>query len=74
MFSFIPKEEHFFDLLASAAGNAFTSTQEFNSLMHEWSESSTRIQAIRDIETEGDMMTHEIIDKLNRTFVTPIDR
>jgi len=74
MFGMIPKEEQFFSLLENAASNAHKITVEFDSLMREWSVTSPRFQTIRDIETEGDMLTHEIIDKLNRTFVTPIDR
>jgi predicted phosphate transport protein (TIGR00153 family) len=74
MFQFIPREERFFDLLESAAANAARAVREFNALIHEWSEGSERFKKIREIETEGDLVTHEIIDKLNRTFVTPIDR
>jgi predicted phosphate transport protein (TIGR00153 family) len=70
----IPKEEKFFDLLENAAANAHKSVLAFNELMHAWDEKSALFKKIRDIETEGDMLTHEIIDKLNRTFVTPIDR
>lgn len=74
MFGLIPKEEQFFDILENAAQNAVHSTAEFNTLMKNWNLESPSFQKIRDIETEGDMLTHEIIDKLNRTFVTPIDR
>lgn len=75
MFSrLIPKEEQFFELLQNAAVNAAKSTSEFRLLIHEWSPSSPRFKTIRNIETEGDMITHEVMDKLNRTFITPIDR
>lgn len=74
MLSIIPKEEHFFDLLKHGATNANRAIVAFNELMHHWSQNSEQFQAIRDIETEGDLATHEIIDKLNRTFITPIDR
>ena len=72
--SFIPKEEQFFSLLENAAVNARKSTAAFKELMHNYRESSDVFKLIRDIESEGDLLTHEIIDKLNRTFVTPIDR
>ncbi len=74
MFGLIPKEMQFFDILESAAANAYKACVAFKSLMHNWSESSPDFQKVRDIETEGDLLTHEIIDKLNRTFITPIDR
>jgi uncharacterized protein len=70
----IPKEEQFFDLLQNGAANASRATEEFNALMHEWSPQSARFERIRELEHEGDLITHEVIDKLNRTFITPIDR
>lgn len=75
IFSFlIPKEEEFFGLLEKAAVNANKSIVAFNSLMHKFNDNSPDFQLIRDIENEGDLLTHEVIDRLNRTFVTPIDR
>ena len=70
----IPKEEEFFGLLDKAGANAQKSVETFNKLMHNWNEKSDLFQSIRNIENEGDMLTHETIDRLNRTFVTPIDR
>src|SRR5438045_6255997 len=29
---------------------------------------------VKDLEHEGDRLTHELVDQLNRTFVTPFDR
>ncbi|MCB4757209.1 MAG: DUF47 family protein [Elusimicrobia bacterium] len=71
---FIPKEEKFFDILTQAARNAYQAVSAFQELIHHWSDKSDKFQKIRDIESEGDLLTHEVIDKLNRTFVTPIDR
>jgi hypothetical protein len=31
-------------------------------------------QEIRDIEHEGDKLTHEVIERVNRSFITPLDR
>jgi predicted phosphate transport protein (TIGR00153 family) len=70
----MPKEEQFFDLLDKGASNAVKSAVVFNELMHNWNKSSPHFQKIRDIESEGDLLTHEVIDRLNRTFITPIDR
>jgi predicted phosphate transport protein (TIGR00153 family) len=73
-FSFIPKEEKFFDLLEEAVENAIKAATTFRTMVENWSLTSPDIQKIRDLEHEGDRMTHEVIDKLNRTFITPIDR
>ena len=34
----------------------------------------TILRDIKDVEHEGDRLTHEVVDLLNRTFVTPFDR
>jgi uncharacterized protein len=74
LFGLIPKEEQFFDLLTNAAINAAKATREFRGLIENWDPKSPRFEAVREIESEGDLITHEVIDKLNRTFITPIDR
>ena len=74
MFSLIPKDEKFFNLLDEASVNAHKAAQAFRELIGHWSLESPQFEVIRDLEHEGDRMTHEVIDKLNRTFITPIDR
>ena len=73
-FSFIPKDEGFFDILEEASENVVKGAKAFRELVGHWSLSSELIPQIREIEHEGDRMTHEVIDRLNRTFITPIDR
>lgn len=73
-FQIIPKEEKFFDLLEEASVNVKKAAQAFHELTENWPQAPERIKEIREIEHEGDRRTHEIIDKLNRTFITPIDR
>ena len=34
----------------------------------------TKVKKIREIEHEGDILTHEVMKYLNTTFITPIDR
>lgn len=74
MFSIIPKEEKFFDIFEEAADNVVTAAIAFRDLVADWSLTSPKIRLIHDLEHEGDRMTHEVIDKLNRTFITPLDR
>jgi len=73
-FSLIPREEKFFDLLEEAALNAHKTAITFKGLTADWQVNSPKVREIRDLEHEGDSITHEIFDKLNRTFVTPLDR
>jgi predicted phosphate transport protein (TIGR00153 family) len=74
VFSLIPKDEKFFDILEEAADNVHKSAVAFRELVGNWSPTSPQFSHIRDLEHEGDRMTHELIDKLNRTFITPLDR
>jgi uncharacterized protein len=73
-FSLIPKDEKFFEILEEAAENVHKGAVAFKELVANWSLTSDKIEYIRELEHEGDRMTHEVIDRLNRTFITPIDR
>ena len=73
-FSLIPREEKFFDLFDQMAKSLREAASHFKELSMNWDPNSPTIQKLRDLEHECDITTHEIMDKLNRTFVTPIDR
>ena len=73
-FSLIPKEEKFFELFEAQAAHNFEAAKVFLDLARKWSLESPAFHQLRDIEHEADITTHEIKDKLNRTFVTPFDR
>ncbi|MBI5882650.1 MAG: DUF47 domain-containing protein [Elusimicrobia bacterium] len=73
-FNIIPKEEKFFELFEAQAAHNEDAARTFRELMKNWSLQSPAFDKLRDIEHEADITTHEIIDKLNRTFVTPFDR
>ena len=71
-----PREMVFFDLLEAATANAFLAAQVFDREIR--SGDPTRFAELRrqmkDLEHIGDDFTREIMDRLNHTFVTPIDR
>ena len=73
-FSIIPRDENFFELFEEASDNVTKGAKAFLALANAWSGDSPIIQHIRDLEHEGDRMTHDIMDRLNRTFITPLDR
>ncbi len=74
MIRLIPKEEKFFEMLQKASDNLSATAAEFKTLLENYSDLGQRVKKLKDLEHEGDILTHEIMDKLNRTFVTPIDR
>lgn len=73
-FSLIPREERFYDLFDQQANSLVAAAILFSQLAAEWRPDHPSIEKLRELEHECDHTTHEIIDKLNRTFVTPIDR
>lgn len=74
VFSLIPKEQKFFEMFERAAKNAVETARTYKDLVQNYSFDHPNIQKIRDLEHEGDIITHEVIDSLNRTFITPFDR
>jgi len=70
---FIPKEERFFDLFDEAAKNATRAAELLAHLVVNYGDTANLRAQIEEVEHEGDIVTHEIADRLNRTFVTPFD-
>ena len=69
-----PQKREFFDLFDQAAVNAREIARLLVELLEGWPGSRERLRDIREAEHEGDRLTHEVINLLNRTFVTPFDR
>ena len=71
---FAPKEREFFDLFEEAGANIVRAAGLLERMVREWPEHSELARDILVCEQEGDRITHDIIQRLNQTFVTPIDR
>ncbi len=71
---FAPKEREFFDLFEEAGANIVLAAGLLERMVREWPEHSELARDIVVCEQEGDRITHDIIQRLNQTFVTPIDR
>jgi predicted phosphate transport protein (TIGR00153 family) len=69
-----PQRRGFFDLFTQASANARAISRLLVDLLEEWPDDREKLRDIRELEHEGDRLTHEVIDLLNRTFVTPFDR
>jgi hypothetical protein len=72
--NFIPKELKFFDFLSLQADNIVKASDCFKSSVKNGIFDEETVKKIKDFEHEGDTLAHEIVDMLNRTFITPIDR
>jgi uncharacterized protein len=72
--SFVPQKREFFVLYSRAARNAVEIARLLVELLDEFPASEGRLRDIKELEHEGDRLTREVVDLLNRTFVTPFDR
>jgi predicted phosphate transport protein (TIGR00153 family) len=73
-FSLLPRDRTFFDLFIEAGQNSVHAATLLDRMMRKWPEESGISREILKAEQEGDRITHDIIKRLNTTFVTPIDR
>ena len=73
-FPFIPREEKFFDLFQESAQNMVKAAQRLKEMVDTWEHVEGGVGEITELEHQGDTITHEIMARLHRTFVTPFDR
>jgi hypothetical protein len=69
-----PKEREFFDLFEEAGANIARAGDLIERILQEWPDRGSLMRDLVNCEHEGDRITHDIIQRLNQTFVTPIDR
>ncbi|MCE5199610.1 MAG: DUF47 family protein [Armatimonadota bacterium] len=70
----IPKEEAFFDMFKAQAANVVVGARHLKDLLEDYSDVDQKRMQIEKIESQGDEIAHKIIEKLNTTFITPMDR
>jgi predicted phosphate transport protein (TIGR00153 family) len=71
---FAPKEREFFDLFEEAGNNAVRAAGLLEHMLEQWPDHGEAMRDVVVCEQEGDRITHDIIQRLNQTFVTPFDR
>jgi uncharacterized protein len=73
MFKFSPHKEKFFDLFAQSAQNALAGAKALKEMLERYDNPQDSWKKLKDLEHEGDRITHTTIRSLNQTFLTPID-
>jgi predicted phosphate transport protein (TIGR00153 family) len=71
---FSPRDRVYFELFEEAGANIQATCELLHRMLSDYPEGAHLAADILDREHEGDRITHDIIDRLNHTFVTPIDR
>src|SRR2546421_10858987 len=74
MFSLIPKEVRFYDYFEQQSKHILNAAALLHDLCHNFSDARAKTYRIKEVEHAGDLVTHEIVKRLNTTFITPIDR
>lgn len=69
-----PKSVDFFGTFELIATNISNAAEQFVSLLENIHEINARAKIIHEMEQDGDMLTHDVMKKLHKTFITPIDR
>jgi hypothetical protein len=72
--SLVPQNREFFRLLERASDNAVGIARQLLRMIEEFPSNGTQLREIKELEHEGDRLTRQVVDLLNRTFVTPFDR
>jgi len=72
----IPRDTKFFDMFAQVAENLIDGARVLSEFLHnyDYERLPAMVEKIKQIEHQGDDMTHRILIKLNQTFITPLDR
>jgi predicted phosphate transport protein (TIGR00153 family) len=73
-FRIVPQDRNFFDLFERLALKVAEGADELLLLLKDYGDLDRRAGKVLDIEHEGDELTHEVIQRLNTSFVTPFDR
>lgn len=74
MFSLFPREEDFFVLFRRQAALVREACDQLHSMMESFDRLEERARDLKDVEHRADLVTHEIFERLNRTFITPLER
>jgi hypothetical protein len=70
----LPRDEKFYDLFTELAIRLTASASLLQELFQAPAQLASKVTAIKALEHEADNLTHDIIDRIDRTFVTPFDR
>jgi predicted phosphate transport protein (TIGR00153 family) len=70
----IPRDERFYEMFEELAKRLTATARLINQLFAEPERLEVHVASIKALEHEADNLTHEIIARINRSFVTPIDR
>lgn len=69
----LPREKAFFEHFQRQGDLLVEGAARFRAMLEDYGKSSTYVLEIKEIEHQGDKATHDIFDRLNKSFLTPFD-
>lgn len=73
-FSILPRNDQFFELFYQSASNINTAAKACLEMVENYSDIEGKAHHLKELESKGDLITHQIFDQLNASFITPFDR
>jgi predicted phosphate transport protein (TIGR00153 family) len=70
----IPQDRGFYDLLEKESSNVLLGAEKMEEAVKSFDNMQARSKEFKDIEHRGDEIVHEIYERVNRSFITPIDQ
>jgi predicted phosphate transport protein (TIGR00153 family) len=71
----LPRDERFFELFTSVATMNVEAARTLAALFKAPAEKRTYlVETIKRLEHQADQVTHELVSRLDRSFITPLDR
>jgi len=74
MVRLIPRETRFFEMFSEMVNNLTEGAKLLKAILQDMKDVESRVEQLKTIEHRGDEMTHDILTRLNQTFITPFDR
>ena len=73
-FRLFPRDEDFFALFAKQGALVREGCEQLHEMLTKFDDLEERAKRLKDVEHRGDLVTHEIFERLNKTFITPLER
>jgi len=73
-FLLTPRDTKFYDLFEQDTANLVTAAEKLVDMFENYEDVEAKAKELKNLEHQGDTITHQVIQRLHSTFVTPIDR
>ncbi len=73
-FSLFPRDEDFFTLFKKQAALVRLGCDQLHDMAERYDGIEERARGLKEVEHKGDLVTHDLFERLNRTFITPLER